>query len=71
MVLCQRTFLMCVWYTAAMIALLMIAHWEEHGMSESGLQALVENATALRKLIGRRVSYMVTKKRAVKPPVHA
>ena len=27
-------------------------------MSESGLQALVEDADALRKLIGRRVSYM-------------
>ena len=27
-------------------------------MSELGLQALVEDATALRKLIGRRVSYM-------------
>jgi len=27
-------------------------------MSESGLQALVEDAAALRKLIGRRVNYM-------------
>ncbi|MDQ6956190.1 MAG: hypothetical protein Q9M21_03235 [Mariprofundaceae bacterium] len=27
-------------------------------MSESGLQALVEDAAALRKLIGRRVRYM-------------
>ncbi len=49
---------MCVSHTAAMLGLLMIAHWEEHGMSESGLQALVENADALRKLIGRRVNYM-------------
>lgn len=49
---------MCVQHTAAMLGLLMIAHWEEHGMSESGLQALVENANALRQLIGRRVDYM-------------
>jgi len=40
------------------VACRMVAHWEEHGMSESGLQALVEDAAALRKLIGRRVSYM-------------
>lgn len=52
-------FLVFVLNTTAIIhSYRMIAHWEEHGMSESGLQALVEDAAALRKLIGRRVSYM-------------